>query len=191
MTWRLAIPMMVLALASMVAPVSAQEAHIAAEVRLCASCHGQNGLPADRTVPIISGQLSSYIRTQLRDYRSGDRDSEIMSSIAEGLSERQIVEIADYFGAARWPRESPTTPPLAPAAVAACEACHNRDLEGTTDGPSGSAPRLAGQSSPYLLAAMTAFAAGERANNRQMSTLMQSLSPEDRKAIADYLADLR
>jgi cytochrome c553 len=113
-----------------------------------------------------------------------------MSSIAQGLSERQIDQIADYFGAATWPRETTTASPAAPAAVAACAACHNRDLKGAT-GPAGWAPRLAGQSSPHLLDTMTAFAAGDRANNPQMSALMQALPPAERKAIADYLANLR
>jgi cytochrome c553 len=58
-------------------------------------------------------------------------------------------------------------------------------------GPAGVAPRLAGQFSPYLLDTMNAYANGERANSAAMSTLMQSLSPEDRKAVADYLASLR
>jgi cytochrome c553 len=188
MTWHLAIPAAVLALVAAAVPVSAQEP-IAAKVQLCASCHGRNGLPADRSVPIISGQRPAYIQKQLRDYRSGDRDSEVMSSIAQSLSERQIADIADYFGADPWPRGSTTPPPVMPAAVVACRACHNRDLKGAA-GPTGWAPRLAGQSPPYLVETMTAFATGERANNPQMSALMQSLSPADRKAIADYLATL-
>jgi cytochrome c553 len=186
---QLAIPLMVLALAAVVVPASAQEP-ATGQVQMCASCHGRNGLPVDLTVPIISGQQPAYIRKQLNDYRSGDRDSEIMSSIAQGLSEPQIAEIADHFGAAAWPREPPTPPALPPAALAACAACHNRDLEGET-GPAGPAPRLAGQSSSYLIAEMTAFATGERTNNTPMSALMRSVSTADRKAIADYLASLR
>jgi cytochrome c553 len=189
MAWRLTIPLIVLALATVPMPISAHEP-IAAKVQLCASCHGRNDLPADRTVPIISGQQPAYIRKQLSDYRNGDRDSEIMSTIAQSLSERQIDGIADYFGAAAWPRQPATSPPSEPAAIAACAACHNRDLEGTT-GPAGPAPRLAGQSSAYLIETMSAFATGERANNPQMSALMQSLSSADRKAVADYLASLR
>jgi cytochrome c553 len=184
MTRRSAVPLAVLALNCTAVPVSAQEP-IAATVQLCASCHGREGRPADPSVPIISGQQPGYIRKQLMDYRSGDRDSEIMSSIAQSLSERQIAQIADYFGAAAWPRDPAAAPAVTPAAVLACQACHNRDLKGAAG-----APRLAGQSAPYIVETMTAFASGERANNPQMSALMRSLSPADRNVIADYLARL-
>ena len=52
-------------------------------------------------------------------------------------------------------------------------------------------PRLAGQNSAYLLDTMAAYATGERANSTVMGPLMQSLSPTDRKPIAEYLAALR
>jgi cytochrome c553 len=64
MTWPRAIPATALALAAVVVPVSAQEP-VAVEVQRCASCHGRNGLPADRTVPSISGQQPAYTRKQL------------------------------------------------------------------------------------------------------------------------------
>ena len=69
----------------------------AAKERLCTSCHGRNGLPADQTVPIMPGLQSAYLRKQLSDYRNGDRASQIMSSIAERLSEREIARIAGRF----------------------------------------------------------------------------------------------
>jgi cytochrome c553 len=165
------------------APASA----VAAKEQLCASCHGRNGLPSDRTVAIIWGQQSAYIRKQLSDYRNGDRDSQIMSSIAESLSDREIAQIADHFGGADWPVRATGSPPAAPGAILACKACHSATLTGGTS-TAGIAPRLAGQFSPYLFDTMTAFADGERQNSAQMSALMQSLSPTERKAIAAYLA---
>jgi cytochrome c553 len=166
-------------------------ASIETKAQLCASCHGEHGLPSDPTVPITWGQRPAYIQNELNAYRNGDRESQIMSSIAESLSDAEISQIAEYFGQAKWPVRS-DAPPSAPApdAIATCQACHNTDLAGGM-GPTGVAPRLAGQFSPYLLDAMNAYANGERANSEVMSTLMQSLSPEDRKAVADYLASLR
>ena len=170
-------------------PVSA--ASIETTTQLCASCHGEHGLPSDPTVPIIWGQQPAYIQTELNAYRNGDRESQIMSSIAESLSDAEMLQIAAYFGHAQWPVRS-DAPPSAPApgAVATCQACHNANLAGGI-GPTGVAPRLAGQFSRYLLDTMNAYADGERANSATMSTLMQSLSPEDRKAVADYLASMR
>ena len=169
----------------------ASAASIETTTQLCASCHGEHGLPSDPTVPIIWGQQAAYIQKELNAYRNGDRESQIMSSIAESLSDAEISQIAAYFGQAKWPVRS-DAPPSAPApgAIATCQACHNANLAGGMS-PTGVTPRLAGQFSPYLLDTMNAYANGERANSATMSTLMQSLSPEDRKAVADYLASIR
>ncbi|HUC71796.1 MAG TPA: c-type cytochrome, partial [Stellaceae bacterium] len=70
---------------------------VEAKVQLCASCHGQAGLPSDHTVPIIWGQQAAYLRKQLNDYRSDDRDSQIMSSIAESLTDNEVSQIAAHF----------------------------------------------------------------------------------------------
>lgn len=162
----------------------------ASKTQLCISCHGRDGVPADHTVPIIWGQQAAYLQKQLNDYRDGNRDSQIMSSIAESLSERDVSQIAAQFGSAKWPASSQAKPPPAPAAIATCQACHHAGLTGGSS-PSGEAPRLAGQFSGYLVETMNAYADGERANSTVMPALMQSLSPADRTKIADYLADLR
>jgi cytochrome c553 len=169
---------------------TATASSIAAKVPFCASCHGRDGLPSDHTVPIIWGQQAAYLQKQLIDYRNGDRDSQIMSSIAESLSDDDVSQIAAHFGGLAWPVQSRRSPLAVPNMVAACRACHGANLAG---GPSaaGVAPRLAGQFSPYLIDAMTAYANGERANSAPMSALMQSLSTAARKAIADYLGAMR
>lgn len=169
---------------------SASADSIETRLQLCASCHGRNGLPSDRTVPIIWGQQTAYLRKQLNDYRDGDRDSQIMSSIAESLSDGEISQIVTHFGDAKWPEQSTFPQPAAPAALATCKACHNASLTGGAS-PAGAAPRLAGQDSPYLNDTMTKYADGERANSSVMSELMKDLSPADRKAMADYLAAMR
>jgi cytochrome c553 len=150
-------------------------ASIETKAQLCASCHGEHGLPSDPTVPIIWGQQATYIQKELNAYRNGDRESQIMSSIAESLSDAEMSQIAAYFGHAKWPVRS-DAPPSAPApgAIATCQACHNANLAGGM-GPAGVAPRLAGQFSPYLLDTMNAYANGERANSAAMSTLIPDL----------------
>jgi cytochrome c553 len=161
-----------------------------AKLQFCASCRGRDGLPSDQSVPIIRGQQGAYLRKQLNDYRNGDRDNQIMSSIAESLSDNEISQIADHFGGVAWPARSKASLPAVPDAIAACRACHGAGLAG---GPSaaGVAPRLAGQFSPYLVDTMTAYANGDRANSAPMSALMRSLSTADRKTIAGYLAAIR
>jgi cytochrome c553 len=170
--------------------VAASADTLAAKEQLCASCHGKDGLPSDQTVPIVRGQQAAYMKKQLDDYRNGDRESQIMSSIAESLSEGEIAQIAADLGGAKWPEQAKASLPVAPAATAACKACHRADFVGGM-APSGVAPRLAGQNSAYLVGTMTAYADGERANSTVMGPLMQSLPATDRKAIAEYLAALR
>jgi len=161
---------------------------IEAKVQMCAACHGQNGAPADpRSVPIIWGQERSYLVKQLHDYRSGDRDNAIMTPIAKGLAQEDLRTIAAYFAAKPWPPRaaSAAPPPPSPQGIAQCQPCHQPNFEG---GPP--APRLAGLSYEYLVAAMRAFATDERSNNGDMPKFMQMLTESERDAIARYLAAL-
>ncbi|MGB6637213.1 MAG: c-type cytochrome, partial [Bradyrhizobium sp.] len=48
------------------------------KVQICAGCHGENGKPVDKTIPNIWGQQAGYLYIQLRDFKRGDRKSEIM-----------------------------------------------------------------------------------------------------------------
>jgi cytochrome c553 len=171
------------------APVASAKP-IANSVQICASCHGVRGLPGDPSVPIIWGQQPAYLQKQLNDYKNGDRDSQIMSSIAESLSDPDVSGIARYFGGAPWPTEPKASLPTAPAAVQTCKVCHGATLTGAV-GPAGPAPRLAGQGAPYLVDTMTAYANGERANSPLMASLMRNLAAAERKAIAAYLAAMR
>jgi cytochrome c553 len=160
---------------------------IEAKAQPCAACHGDKGAPADpKTMPVIWGQQQSYLMKQLRDFRSGERKSAIMSPIAMGLAEGDLRRIAAYFAAKTWPARHGSAKPLSPPkAVAQCRACHQPNFEGGMP-----APRLAGLSYEYLAAAMRAFAAGERTNNLDMPKFMQALTERERDAIARYLAAL-
>jgi len=166
------------------APVFAAD-DLEAKVQVCAACHGENGIPADpKIVPIIWGQQQSYIVKQLHDFRSGDRVSPIMTPIAQSLAQEDLRKIAAYFAGQRWPAR-PTVPAsaLPPDGIAQCRPYHQPSFEG---GPP--APRLAGLSYEYLLAAMRNFATGERTNNGDMPKFMQALPDSERDAMARYLA---
>jgi cytochrome c553 len=162
---------------------------IDAKVQVCAACHGQNGVPTDpKTMPIIWGQQQSYLVKQLHDYRSGDRDNPIMSLIAKGIDQQDLRKIAAYFAAKNWP--APPAPAAAAAAappqgIAQCQACHQPNFEGGMP-----APRLAGLSYEYLVAAMRNFADGQRTNNLDMPKFMHALTESDRDAMARYLSAL-
>ena len=161
---------------------------IEAKAQTCTVCHGQNGMPTDsKTIPIIWGQQQSYLVKQLHDYRSGDRDSPIMSPIAKQLAQEDLRKIAAYFAAKSWPAQSAAAAaPPPPMGISQCQPCHQPNFEG---GPP--APRLAGLSYEYLLAAMRSFAADViRTNNEDMPKFMQALTDSQIDAMARYLSAL-
>src|SRR5262245_64696916 len=93
-------------LVAAISPAQAAD-EIEAKARLCAACHGNNGVPADpRTTPVIWGQDQSYLMKQLRDYRNRERSSKIMSPIARDLAEDDLRKVAAYFAAKTWPTRS-------------------------------------------------------------------------------------
>jgi len=167
-------------------PVHAAD-EIETKAQLCAACHGDKGVPTDpKTVPVIWGQQRSYLMKQLRDFRNGERNSAVMSPIAKGLAEDDLRKIAVYFAAKTWPaRPAPAKQPLPPKGIAQCQACHQPNFQGGMP-----APRLAGLSYEYLVAAMRAFATEQRTNNLDMPKFMQALTDRERSAIARYLSAL-
>jgi cytochrome c553 len=156
----------------------------------CWSCHGADTAPKDPTIPIIQGQQRGYLEKQLRDFRSGDRDSQIMSSMAEILRPDDIPHAAAIIAGKPWPnRMDAAAPQSMPEPVAVCKVCHGDGLMGGAS-PEGVAPRLAGQFAEYLDEQMSAFARGDRADAKTMTAQMKALSPKERSTVARYLAGL-
>jgi cytochrome c553 len=77
-------------------------------------------------------------------------------------------------------------PPGAPPAVQACVGCHGTQGEGR---PESGAPRIAGQSAPYLLKQLDSYADGSR-RSRVMEPIARGLPPELRADVAAYYAGL-
>lgn len=63
----------------------------------CAACHGADGNSAIPSNPKLAGQYESYLIHALKAYRSGDRESAIMSGFAAALTDKQIADLAAYF----------------------------------------------------------------------------------------------
>ena len=66
----------------------------------CASCHGLNGEGSIVDVPALAGQSTSYFITTMMAFKEHDRENDIYSRmrfIAEQLSEKEIIELADYY----------------------------------------------------------------------------------------------
>lgn len=63
----------------------------------CVSCHGANGISVLLDAPNLAGEVNIYIDTQLKAYRTGKRNHEIMSEIAADMTDQQIRDVADWF----------------------------------------------------------------------------------------------
>ncbi len=167
-------------------------ASIEEKTQVCAGCHGADGKPVDKTIPTIWGQQAGYIYIQLRDFKRGDRKSDIMQWIASSMERQDMLDIAEYFSQKPWPDLGQPSAPkdVASRAVTAnqsigCTGCHLDHFQGD-----GTVPRLAGMGRDYLIKQMTDFRSHARGNNPGMSDLMLATSPDDLAALAEYLAGL-
>jgi cytochrome c553 len=165
---------------------------MAAKIEACAGCHGQDGKPVDKTIPVIWGQQTGYIYIQLRDFKRGDRKSEIMQPIAASFEKEDMLAIAEYFSKKPWPDLGQPRAPkdISQRALSAehsvgCTGCHLDRFQGD-----GTVPRLAGQSREYLTKTIADFRTRARGNNPGMTDLMLATPPDDLVAISEYLAGL-
>ena len=162
------------------------------KTQVCAGCHGVDGKPVDKTIPTIWGQQAGYIYIELRDFKRGDRKSDIMQWIASSFERQDMLDIAEYFSKKPWPDLGQPSAPkdVATRAVTAsqsigCTGCHLDHFQGD-----GTVPRLAGMGREYLAKQMADFRTHARGNNPGMSDLMLATSPDDLTALAEYLSGL-
>lgn len=175
------------------APTAVRADTIEEKAAMCGGCHGEDGVPQEKTTPIIWGQYQGYLYLQLRDYKRGDRKNEVMQSVVDVLQRDDLLAIAKYFSEKKWPY---VAQPAAPGDVAAkasrvngsigCTGCHQASYLGE-----GTQPRLAGQLKEYMLQTMLDFRSQARGNNPGMSDLMKAASEDDLRAMADYLSGIR
>ncbi|HEX5326669.1 MAG TPA: c-type cytochrome [Acetobacteraceae bacterium] len=167
-------------------------ASIAEKAAVCSACHGANGVPISKEIPVIWGQHAGYIFLDLRDFQTGARKNELMEPIVKGLSRSDMLALGEYFEAKTWPdlgqpRASATDAAHAQAVAASgqCTQCHLGGFLGDSANP-----RLAAQSADYLRKTMRDFRTGARANNPWMTALLKTFSDGDIDAMAKYLGGL-
>jgi cytochrome c553 len=158
----------------------------------CDVCHGKDGKPRDKMTPVIWGQNQGYIYIQLRDYKKGSRQDDIMSDVCAELSREDMMALAEHYSQKPWPNlgqpsasKDIVTQSLRANASIGCTGCHLDEYLAA-----GTAPRLAGQRREYLEKTMLDFRSRQRGNNPGMSDLMAAASPEDLTALAEFLAGL-
>jgi cytochrome c553 len=73
------------------------------KIAQCQGCHGivdwKTAYPQVYHVPKLGGQNAAYIVNALNEYRSGARDFGTMRAMVSDLSDDDIKQLAEYFGA--------------------------------------------------------------------------------------------
>jgi len=77
------------------------------KARMCAVCHGIDGIAKAPNAPNLAGEAAVYIMEQLLAFRSGKRTHEQMSIIAKGLNDSDIANLAAWYSAIKVTVELP------------------------------------------------------------------------------------
>jgi cytochrome c553 len=73
----------------------------------CALCHGLNGVSTLPNAPNLAGQQAIYLSEQLKNYRSGKRQNEVMNMIAKPLTDSEINHLSLWFSSIKVTVEAP------------------------------------------------------------------------------------
>lgn len=160
---------------------------------LCAACHGANGRIETPLTPVLAGQPSLYVITQLFLFREGRRSNEVMTAVAKTLTDDDLRGFSDFIGTLPpVPPPPPATPPDAArmakgqalAEQHKCLVCHGADLGGGQQ-----VPRIGGQHEAYLQASMHGFHAGTRPGYTQaMTEAVSQIAADDLDTLAYFAA---
>ena len=63
----------------------------------CVACHGPAGVSTVPMYPNLAGQHATYIVSQLKAFKSGERKNASMSPMAKPLSEKDMEDLAAYY----------------------------------------------------------------------------------------------
>jgi cytochrome c553 len=170
----------------------------------CMECHRLKGggMPSIGS-PRISGQTVQYIEREISEVQKGARYGPVMAGVVQNLSPRDILAVATYYSKVRSPKLSDTET-LSPERVRlgrqiahqglwkkdipACVVCHGAGGYGVPP----LFPYIAGQNRTYLMRQLIAYAFLERKDDPQglMRGIARRLSPQERKAVAEYFSSL-
>jgi cytochrome c553 len=152
----------------------------------CVGCHGETGVSKTPGTPSLAGESPQYLVTAMNAYRSGQRRSDVMTSMLAAIPEPDLGNIGLYFALqkpARAPTPSTGEAAAGNSAATTCAGCHGD--QGVSGNPS--TPSLAGQDAQYLAAALREYKGGGR-SEQTMKGLAASLDDHARANLAAYYA---
>jgi len=172
----------------------------------CSRCHGVsgNGISISPLFPILAAQQETYIEQQLRKLRQRERGDPharaFMWGISKGLSDEQIVGVAQYFSS----QPAAPSPQLRDAALVEkgkqiyesplqlesgavnCANCHGLQGQGKSK---QAIPRLAGQHPDYLNLQVHYYRWNLR-HSAIMNQVSAALTEDQIAAVTLYVASL-
>ena len=162
--------------------------------KMCAGCHGAEGLSKDAKAPNIAGQDAELQEDLLRAYRDGSSKcgaaQAMMCKMTAKLTDAQIEELAHLYAA----KPFKAADQKFDAALAATgKGLHDKNCKGChgTGPKDAQATILHGQWADYLRYAIAQYAAGQRKQDPMMKAKHDKLSPADLDALVNYYASYR
>ena len=171
----------------------------------CITCHGAEGQgDGSGAFPRLAGLPGWYMYKQLVDYAAGSRPNDVMTGVAQRLTEYEMEAVSAYYAAidapyAPVPGEADVAPlqwggqlgavGSAEKGIPACVNCHGPS--GTGNPPS--VPYLAGQYANYMTYQLQLWREGVRDNDAMnvMSSIASKMTDEDMRAVSEYYARVR
>jgi cytochrome c553 len=156
----------------------------------CAACHGADGVSQTPLTPSLAGQPDEFVQWQLVYFRSGARNSDVMGTIAQALSNEDIRNLGAYYASLPPPKPAAGSDELAQngeklAVLHRCKSCHADDYNGFR-----AAARLSGQREDVLVQALRDYKSGKRVGSgvASMADVTYGLNDADLQALSHYMA---
>ena len=176
----------------------------AGKASMCVGCHGiiryQTNFPEVYKVPKIGGQSAKYIVSALTAYQKDERRHPTMRAIAQSLTEQDMADLAAFYSSEGKGSEGKELKldkvPEPSGAVAelikkgACVSCHGEGFRKPID---PSYPKVAGQYSDYIAAALRAYKVDHPVYGRAngiMGGIAKQFSNNEISRIADYVSTI-
>ena len=155
----------------------------------CAGCHGVKGSSVGPSMPSLAGQSKVFFVDAMKKFKSGERPGTVMSRLAKGYTDEQVMLMADYFAQQKPQAQNAAVDPTLVTrgkAVydAACKRCHlenGKEFEEDT-------PVVAGQWLKYLQIQMSEFQSGKRKMSEKKIEKVKALTNADWDAVAHFYA---
>ena len=149
----------------------------------CVGCHGETGVTKMPGMPSLAGLHPKYFVSAMNAYKTGQRQNEVMKSLAAPLGDADLKNIALFYALqkpARAQTAAPGNQAAGKAAAAACSGCHGEN--GVSTNPAN--PALAGQDAQYVVNALKGYKDG----TRKEETMKLAVSSLTDRAMADMAA---